>query len=121
MKCKTHNAEANAVCVYCGRALCPDCARPTNSARTACSETCATALAKADAAVELIINKSVQSARAGALTCYLLGGIFIACGVLAVFMMPSPFLIAFLGISGVGMLIGGLFYGRAAKKQTPAA
>ena len=73
--------------------------------------------------MELIISKSVQSARAGALTCYLLGGVFIGCGVLAAFMVPSPFLIAFLGISGVGMLIGGVFYGRVAKKETvpPAA
>ena len=119
MKCSAHNAEANAVCAYCGRALCLDCVRPPSGQRTACSEICATSLTKADAAVELIISKSVQTARAGALTCYLLGGVFIGCGVMAGFMVPFPaFLIAFLGISGVGMLIGGVLYGRVAKKQT---
>jgi hypothetical protein len=67
--------------------------------------------------VELIIHRSTQSAQAGAFTCYLLGGLFLACALLAAFMMPSPFLMAFLGISGAGMLVCGVWYGRAAKRQ----
>ncbi len=118
MKCTTHNAEANAVCAYCGRALCPQCAAHSSGQRMSCSPACVAALARADKAVELIIQKSTQSARAGAFTCYLLGGLFVACAVLAALMMPSPFLMAFLTISGVGLLVSGVWHSRAAKRQT---
>src|SRR5512143_250162 len=95
MKCVTHDSEANAVCAYCGKALCSECSRDSSSRRAACSATCAAALRKADAAVELIIQKSVQGARATAFCCYLCGGLFVATGIFAAFSMPSPFLILF--------------------------
>jgi len=121
MQCATHHAEANAVCAYCGRALCAECSRASPSQRTACSAACATALTKADAAVELILQKSAQSARASALNCYLGGGIFVATGVLAAVIMPAPFLIIFPPALGIVLIISGVAYGRAAKTQRPEA
>jgi hypothetical protein len=119
MKCANHHAEANAVCAYCGRALCAECGRASPGQRTACSATCAAALTKADAAVELILQKSAQSARASALNCYLGGGIFVATGVLAAFIAPMPFLIIFPPALGIVLIISGIAYSRAAKRQTP--
>ena len=121
MKCTTHNAEAIGVCAYCGRALCPECSKPHTNQRMACSTACAAALTKAAAADELIVSKSLSTARASALACYLLGTIFLVCAGIAHLMMPyGPFLVVFLVISGIGMIIGGVIYGRVSKKQPSA-
>src|SRR5258708_3763969 len=117
MKCSTHDIEANGVCAYCGRAVCARCGSPTKGQRIACSPACAVALAKAEAVVELILNKNVQGARAGAILCYVLGAIFLASAVVSGIFMPVAFLILFLGASGIGMTVGGIIYGRVAKKQ----
>jgi uncharacterized membrane protein len=84
-----------------------------------CSPACGAALIRADAAVELIISKSVQTARAGVFAFYVLGGVFVACAILAAFMMPTPFLMVFLAIWGVVMIVVGFLYGRVSKRQIP--
>jgi len=75
MKCLTHQAEAVAVCAYCGRALCADCAKPNATQRMVCSDRCAAALTQNDKALQLILQKSLQSARASAFYSYLCGGL----------------------------------------------
>jgi hypothetical protein len=120
MKCTTHNTEAVAVCAYCGRALCPECAKPHSSKRMACSAECAAALTKAAVADDLIVTKSLSTARASELGCYLLGAIFLLCAGIAALMMPAPFLIVFLLITGVGLIIGGVIYGKVTKRQPSA-
>jgi hypothetical protein len=66
MKCATHQTEAVAVCARCGRALCADCGKPSATQRMVCSDNCAAALTRAGQVMELILQKSLQSARASA-------------------------------------------------------
>ena len=120
MKCTTHNTEATALCAYCGRALCPECSKPHSNQRMACSAACAAGLTKAAVADDLIVTKTLSTARASALACYFLGALFLACAGVAALMMPVPFLIVFLSISGVGLIVGGAIYGRVTKKQPSA-
>src|SRR5947207_14342713 len=78
MKCEAHSSEATAVCTYCGRALCPQCASATSSPRISCSEACADALLQADRAINLVLTKHIQGARITAYYLYILGAIFVA-------------------------------------------
>jgi hypothetical protein len=86
----------------------------------ACSAACAAGLTKAAVADDLIVTKTLSTARASALACYFLGALFLACAGVAALMMPVPFLIVFLSISGVGLIVGGAIYGRVTKKQPSA-
>ena len=56
MKCSRHELEAIGVCSYCGRALCKQCATAAAPARLTCEEGCATALAKHDRALEVLLG-----------------------------------------------------------------
>jgi len=117
MKCAAHHAEAVAVCSYCGRALCADCAKSSATGRMTCSDNCSAALAHNDKAVQLILQKSLQSARASAFYSYLCGGLSLAAAVGAKFYLPSPFLIYFTAGCSVVFIASGIWYGRIAKKQ----
>jgi predicted nucleic acid-binding Zn ribbon protein len=119
MKCAAHNSDAVAVCSWCGRALCTDCAKPTSSQRLVCSDNCGDALSRQDKAMELILQKNLQSARASALYYYLCGGLSVAASIGAWFYMPVPFLIAFTGGCGVIFIASGWWYGRIARQQKP--
>jgi hypothetical protein len=116
MKCAKHQIEAVAVCVYCGRALCADCAKSSATQRMVCSDACAAALTCADRAMELILQKSLQSARASALYSYLCGGLSAAGAVGAYFYLPSPFLIWFCAGCSLVFIASGIWYGRIAQK-----
>jgi hypothetical protein len=117
MKCFKHNgAEAVAVCAYCGRALCNDCMHSSTAPRMVCSGDCAAALTRADQGMELILQRSAQSARASAFYCYVSGGLSAAAAVVAWFMLPSPFLILFTGACAVVLIASGIWYGRGAKR-----
>jgi hypothetical protein len=119
MKCLPHQAEAVAVCAYCGRALCSDCAKPSVSKRMVCSDHCADALMRADRAMQLILQKSEQSARASAFYSYLCGGLSAAAAIGAGFYLPVPFLIWFTAGCSAVFIASGVWYGRIAKKQKP--
>jgi hypothetical protein len=120
MNCFKHNtALAVAVCAYCGRALCPDCVQSKTAARIVCSGDCAAALARDEKSVQLLLQKSVQSARASAFYCYLCGGLSAGGAVAAWFMLPSPFLILFTGACAAVLIASGIWYGRGAKRQSP--
>ena len=96
MKCSAHHAEAVAVCTYCGRALCADCASPAVAgARMTCSENCAASLARNEQALLTLLHKHVQSARVNAVFYLLCGTLSAAGAVGAWFYLPSPFLIWF--------------------------
>jgi len=120
MKCATHQTEAVAVCAWCGRALCADCARPSATQRMVCSDSCAAALTRADRAMELILQKSLQSARASAFYSYLCGGLSAAGAVGAYFYLPAPFLIWFCAGCGAVFIASGIWYGRIARKNPEA-
>jgi len=117
MKCLPHHAEAVAVCTYCGRALCADCAKTFVAERMVCSTGCDAALTKNDRAMQLILLKSFQSAQASAFYSFLCGGLSAAGAVGAYFYLPVPFLVWFTaGCSGV-FIASGIWYGRMARKQ----
>ena len=117
MKCLTHQAEAVAICAYCGRALCADCAKPNATQRMACSDACAAALTRNDQALQLILQKSLQSARASAFYSYLCGGLSAAGAVGAYFYLPVPFLIWFTAGCSVICIASGIWYARIARKN----
>jgi hypothetical protein len=117
MKCQPHNIEAIAVCAYCGRALCVECVKPSATQRMVCSENCAAALTRDDRAMQLILQKSFQSARASAFYSYLCGGLSAAGAVGAWFYLPVPFLVWFTAGCSVVFIASGVWYGRIARKQ----
>ena len=118
MKCAVHNREAVAVCAYCGRGICLACTQPTGSTRLVCSEACAQSLSRADRAMALLLQKSVQSARASAFYSYLCGALSLAGAVGAWFYLPAPFLVCFTAGCSLVFFASGVWYGRIAKKQT---
>ena len=117
MICSAHRAEAVGVCVYCGRALCAECAQAAATRRLVCSEDCAAALARHDRALELLLQKSRQSARASAWYSYLCGGLSAAGAVGAGFYLPVPFLVWFTAGCSAVFLASGIWYGRIARKS----
>jgi len=117
VKCTKDSAEAVAVCAYCGRALCNDCIQSPTAPRTVCSNDCAAALTRADQAMQMILQRSAQSAQASAFYRYVSGGLSAAAAVVAWFVLPSPFLILFTGACAVVLIASGIWYGRGAKRQ----
>jgi hypothetical protein len=119
MKCfKHHPVDAVAVCANCGRALCADCVPSSSKGRVACSTDCAAELAANAKALQWLVEKSMQSARASSLYCYLTSGLSAAAAVGAWFMLPSPFLIYFTAGCALALFAAGFWYGRVARKHT---
>jgi len=115
MKCFNHHTvDAVAVCACCGRGLCPDCAPSPPPTRIICSPDCAAILKRNEAALQLLVRKSFQSARASAFYCYLSSGLSAAAAVAAWFMLPSPFLIYFTGGCALVLFAAGFWYQRGA-------
>lgn len=84
--------------------------------RMVCSDDCAAALAQADRAMELILQKSLQSARASAFYSYLCGGLSAAGAVGAWYYLPVPFLVWFTAGCSLVFIVSGIWYGRIARK-----
>jgi hypothetical protein len=119
MKCFKHDSiDAVAVCACCGRALCRDCVPAPTAARIVCSEGCAAALVGVEKALQLLLQKSAQSAKASAFYCYLCAGLSAGAAMAAWFMLPSPFLIYFTAACAVVLTLSGFWYQRAARKQS---
>jgi len=119
MKCFKHGStEAVAICAYCGRALCHECIQAPTAARIVCSDGCAKALARDEKALQLLLHKSAQSARASAFYCYLCGGLSAGAAVAAWYMLPSPFLIYFTAACAVVLFFSGFWYQHGSKSQS---
>jgi uncharacterized membrane protein YgcG len=97
--------------------LCSDCILWPTAPRMVCSSNCSMALTHAVQALQMILDRSAQSARASAFYCYVSGGLSAAAAVVAWFMLPSPFLILFTGACAVVLIASGIWYGRGAKRQ----
>jgi hypothetical protein len=119
MKCLRHDMEAVGVCAYCGRALCRQCGDVSGAARLTCQESCAAALVRHDRALESLLEKSMQSARANSVYYYLCGVLCVGATVAAWFWLPVPFLMWFIGTTAVALLISGAWFGRVARKMKP--
>lgn len=83
-----------------------------------CSEQCAQALARGERVLEILMNQNLRNARASAFYCYLCAGLSAGAAVVAWFMLPSMFLILFTAGCAVVLLLSGIWYSRAAKRQT---
>jgi hypothetical protein len=68
--------------------------------------------------MQSILQKSVQTLTASAVYCYLSGGLSAVGAVLAWYLLPIPFLIFFAGACALALIASGLWYSRAARKQT---
>ena len=118
MKCFNHQTrEAIAVCAYCGRSLCAACIPSATAARIVCSSECETGLARDAKAVQLLLDKSAQSARASAFYCYLCSALSAGAAIAAWYMLPSPFLIYFTAACALVLWAAGFWYGRVARKH----
>jgi hypothetical protein len=132
-----HDLDAVAVCAYCGRGVCSKCGR-TEAAqlpgtggpaasfppRISCSEACSSALRQMDANVaqlsavaQQLLRQSVRNAKASAFYCYLGCLLSGSAAVVAWFILPSDFLIFFTTACAVVLLISGIWYSKAAKKE----
>ena len=69
--------------------------------------------------MELILQKSVQSARASAFYSFLCGGLSAAGAAGAAFYLPVPFLVWFCGGCSVVFIASGVWYGRIAGRDRP--
>jgi hypothetical protein len=118
MKCTAHNAEAVAICSWCGRAVCADCAKPAASQRMVCSDNCAAALTREAKAMELILEKSVQSANASAFYSFLCCALSGAGAIGAWYYLPSPFLIWFCAGCSAVFLASGIWFAVIARKKS---
>jgi hypothetical protein len=117
MKCFKHNSiDAVGVCAWCGRGMCRDCAPSTEAGRMTCSADCAKDLASQSEALEILLDRSVQTAKASAFYCYLSAGLSAAAAVAAWYMLPSPFLMYFAGGSAVVLVAAGWWHGHVGKK-----
>lgn len=119
MNCHLHASGAIGVCAYCGRGLCPACAEASaGQPRLVCSPACAAALARDDRAMQSILQKSEQSARASANYSYLCALLSGGGAIGAYNYLPSDYLIWFTSACSVIFLISGIFYSRIAKKSS---
>jgi hypothetical protein len=119
MKCPRHDQEAIGVCAYCGRGLCRQCVGNSPPARLSCDENCAAALARNCHALESLVEKSLQSARANSVYYYLCGALCAGATGAASYWMPIPFLLWFLGGTAVALIISGFWFGKVARKMKP--
>ena len=116
MKCTAHHAEAVAVCVWCGKALCPDCAKPSASKRMVCSDDCAAALAREAKAMESILQKSRQNTQASAFYYYLCSALCAGGAIGAASYLQVSFLIWFCAGCAVVFAASGTWYLWIARK-----
>jgi disulfide bond formation protein DsbB len=83
----------------------------------ACSEECAQALARSEGALEMLLQKSRQSARANSVYYYVCGALSAGAAVASWYWLPIPFLMWFLAASAVALVISGVWFGRAAGER----
>ena len=82
-----------------------------------CSEKCATALSRNEQAVETLLQKNAQNARASAFYSYLCGGLSAGGAVGAWYYMPVPFLVWFTAGCSAVFIISGVRYSMIARKK----
>jgi hypothetical protein len=74
-------------------------------------------LARDSKVLQLLLDKSAQSAQASAFYCYLTGGLSTAAAIAAWFILPSPFLIYFTSGCAVVLVAAGFWHGHVAKQH----
>jgi hypothetical protein len=117
MKCAAHQSEAVGVCAWCGRAVCGICGKSSESRRLVCSDDCAASLAREARAMDLILRKSIQSARASAFYSFLCAALSAGGAVGAWRYLPEPFLIWFCAGCSVVFIASGIWFAAIAKRD----
>jgi hypothetical protein len=117
MKCSKHAVDAIGVCAYCGRGLCVECVPANGGARLVCSAGCAETLSRNDQAIQSILRKGVQTAKANAFYCYLCSALSFGGAIAAYYTAPVPFLIWFAAGCGAVLLAAGVWYSRVAVRM----
>lgn len=114
MECINHNVVAKCICINCGKALCLECNKTTNSGKVFCSSECASTIERFDAAIDQIANKTKSISLASAYGSYLMG--IIAIGYAVITEIQELSFLA--GAIGVGMVIMGFLYHRLYLKKS---
>jgi len=83
-----------------------------------CSDTCAAALDRQAKAMDMVLQKSLQSTRANTFYYFLCAALTAAGGVGAWYYLPSPFLIWFCFGAAAVFIASGLWYLRIARKSS---
>jgi len=117
MKCPVHQAEAVGACVYCGRGMCIECGTAAGAGRLVCSEKCASAVSRNEQALEMLLQKNIQSARASAFYSYLCGALSAGGAVGAWYYMPVPFLVWFTAACSAVFILSGIRYSLIGRKK----
>ena len=118
MKCFNHaESDAVAICSYCGKGLCADCACSPEKRRVTCSTRCTEAISRADRAMQTLFQQGRRNAQASAIYCFLGTALSAAGALVAWYMLPSPFLILFAAGCALVLLFSGIWYARAVGKQ----
>jgi VIT1/CCC1 family predicted Fe2+/Mn2+ transporter len=121
MRCAAHeDTEAMAICMHCGKGICAQCARTSESGRAVCSIKCGTNLASFEKAIALIHSKAQRHNRVTSVMYYVMGTVFLL--FTAIPLLDGLWQLAVLTSAiGVAMIIAGTWYGRIAKVETSAA
>ena len=120
MKCSTHpNADATALCIHCGRALCPSCTMRSESGRVVCSTACSAALLQTEQALQSIRAKSVSSLRTTGYFVLAAGIVFGGFGVLEFFNGIESLAFFLLLLCAVFFAVGAVYLSIARKKEQP--
>jgi len=74
-------------------------------------------MARSEGALEMLLQKSRQSARANSVYYFLCGGLSAGASVASWYFVGIPFVTWLLGGSAVALLISGVWFGRSAKEK----
>jgi hypothetical protein len=123
MKCFNHtNIEAVAMCLGCGKALCPECCQSTDSGILVCSDACREKTENDGEIVRLIRQKTLTQNRVSGIFCIFVGVIF---GFFGVYNLTGPRfflpLAIFMIATCIGFIVGGIMYLRVAKARKAAS
>lgn len=117
MKCSKHsNADAQAICIYCGVGLCVECAQKKPSGRVVCSAQCAQALAEMEDSLIGLRRKTLGGHRLTGYFCSGVGAGLLVFSALAGYNHQWDLLILQLPIA-LGLGICGFFYLRLANRN----
>lgn len=117
MKCSTHqNIDATAICIRCGRALCPSCAIKSESGRVVCSAICSAALLRTEQALDSLRARNVSTLRSSGYMMLATAVVFVGCGTFEVYDGIAQ-VACLLFPAGLVFGITGLAYLRIAKKK----
>jgi hypothetical protein len=117
MKCSKHTeAEATAVCVYCGRGICSTCCTATQTGRMVCSAECAAEVESAEQAVAKISQRWTGFNSVAGYLAIAAGLLFGGFGVLE-FRREVPHLAAFLLLLSVILIIPGVILVRLDRRR----